>query len=677
MKNYRFTLTYGNNLILDHAPAGWDEKTITFARHEYYHSVLRSYSLNLRFVFEAIPFILAAYEAEGINAVISIEIESLDRTDFTYGNFYSGILDLSEMKIMPDWVEVPIIDSDTLSRFIARDDMEIEMNRTETLDGEAITTGEFLEEVIINGVKIEENMSVTAPDLILTNENFSSRTVAMIGTWVQGDDDFKEIQNGSINSNFVYVNNTNEYVQIRFQINMSMVGGWDIDSGTYTISIVVALTGVTGSPVYLISETIEGSGAGTETIDIVVNHNEIYAVAPSSTMTAEIYGTYQVMFDSGGNMSEDLAFTWDALFTKITGAYEDTITNVALPYPLFTRALELMTGDASTLDADIIDEGGDAQYTAIASGLMIRRFPFSRAPLKIVFRDLFRSFSNVFNLGFFFNGSNFELKKIEEYYKQIEIASLGEVKDLQIEVANDKYFNEITSGYEKDISHDNVNGQSSTNVRFAFINSKKVKRQLDITSPFSGDDYSIELARKKQYTISSNEDTRYDNNNYLIYCIDDPEDGLKTAQGFDTFDEISGVPAEDTRLNLDISPKRNMLRCGNRVSLGEYISENDTKYISSKTTRKLITKKTDIPAVEEHAVVAYSDLDDPLYHPVYYNFSAPVTMDIMQAIMADPHGYFRFTFKGLTYGGFIHEVSTEPFQRQGNFTLLKVPFEII
>jgi hypothetical protein len=677
-----------DGVILRHAPAGWDEKTITFSRHEFYHSVLRSYSLNLRFVFEAVPFILAAYSDEGINAIIDIKVEKLKRSDFTYEPFYDGILDLSEMKQLPEWIEVPIIDNDTLSRFVSRDDMDIEMNRTETLDGDAITTGEFLDEVLVNGVEIHEIMEGGGDGIVWDDDNILNRSEYFGVT----DDEiiYNEIGDSAqipiIEPEFLFeddkfrlINNKNKYtVSVVVEISCKVNGSWELTGDpdySFSIFLSLAIRKESLSPVSYLLFTHNSTGPKIVNIneDLIFAHT--FSLDPDESLY--VFNYYEA--STIGVIIEDVAITdYTVKVTQITPPHPDTETNLAIPLPLFERSLEILSGNTTPISATILNKVMGPGLTCVASGFMLRRFPFNTAPLKIKFRELFKSFSNVFNLGFFFNGSTFEIKKIEEYYKEEEIAFLGEVKALEISVATEKYFNEITTGYEKDISHESVNGLTSTNVRFSFINSKLIKSTLDISAPYSADDYSIELARKMQYTISGTEDTRYDNNNYLLFCRRSLSlMGEKTAQGYDTFEEISGVPAEDTRLNLDITPKRNMLRCSNRVSVGEYISENDTKYISSKTTRKLITKKKDLPAVEEHADVAYSDLDDPLYHPVFYNFQCPVTAEIIQAIIADPHGYFRFTFKGQTYGGFIHEVSTEPFQRQGNWTLLKVPFEVV
>jgi hypothetical protein len=63
--------------------------------------------------------------------------------------------------------------------------------------------------------------------------------------------------------------------------------------------------------------------------------------------------------------------------------------------------------------------------------------------------------------------------------------------------------------------------------------------------------------------------------------------------------------------------------------------------------------------------------DEPLFYPEIYNFTAPLTDTIVQQLRTDPHGYVSFENLGVTLSGFILEVSTEPFMRKGNWTLIK------
>ena len=204
-----------------------------------------------------------------------------------------------------------------------------------------------------------------------------------------------------------------------------------------------------------------------------------------------------------------------------------------------------------------------------------------------------------------------------------------------------------------------------------FVNDgKMISNTLDLQSPYRGDDYGIELSRKSDYASTAGEDTRYDNEVFIIQG-QRPSVSIYTAQGYDTFTDIEGVYSPSTRLNLDISPKRNLLRHGNQLSIPAFISNSDVQFMQSQFENNLSTTKSGDPAVAEREDISYSDLEEPLYYPELYNFTAKLTMEIILQLFSDPHGYVTFEYLGVKYSGFILEVSTEPFNKKGNWTLIK------
>jgi hypothetical protein len=85
----------------------------------------------------------------------------------------------------------------------------------------------------------------------------------------------------------------------------------------------------------------------------------------------------------------------------------------------------------------------------------------------------------------------------------------------------------------------------------------------------------------------------------------------------------------------------------------------------------LSTKKSGESTVSEVADISYSDLEEPLYYPEVYTFTAPLENDDILQLIDDPHGYVEFDYIGVTYSGYIVQVSTQPFNRNGNWTLVK------
>jgi len=316
---------------------------------------------------------------------------------------------------------------------------------------------------------------------------------------------------------------------------------------------------------------------------------------------------------------------------------------------------------------------GDFSLIAVASGLILRGFPFADQPLRTTFADFFKSLDAVANLGLWFDKGNdeFQIKAKEDFYRTDKIVTLGEVKELEISIGGDQYFNEILTGYQKEVDYESANGQQVPNVPASFANDgKRIQNTLDIRSVYRGDDYGIELARQKKYDETAGEDAPSDNDNFMIYGRR-LVSSIYTAQGYDTFTTITGVYSPGTRLNLDITPKRNMLRHANQLAIPLFITNGDTNFMQSQFNLALSTTKAAASAVAEKDDLAYSDLAEPLYYPEIYNFTAELTIDIILQLISDPHGYIEFDYLGATYSGYILEVSSEPFNRRGNWTLLK------
>ena len=107
------------------------------------------------------------------------------------------------------------------------------------------------------------------------------------------------------------------------------------------------------------------------------------------------------------------------------------------------------------------------------------------------------------------------------------------------------------------------------------------------------------------------------------------------------------------------------------LNVPEFITNNDTQYLTKQFGLELGTRK----AAEGSTVVETDNITyttEPLYYPEIYNFNAKVEFEHILQLGSDPHGYVEFTYLGTTYKGFILEVSTEPFNRSGNWTLIKL-----
>lgn len=674
MKNFQYILTHSSgNLTLEHNPVNWDEFNVMFARSEDYHSVLRSQILEVELPFDGKAYVDDIYDTYGIDAEIGCEIKYLDKATFTYTTLYTGIIDLTEWTSRRNTTSVKVIDSSVLAKFQARHETEVPLNRTEDLDDNTISVYDYLADMVVTPVDIWEQIYMSLESLTvyadgsetplsLSEDTIETVTIAEI-EWDDADRDYENGSGGD--ESLIY----SAGAEVTYDFTMPAI------VGVYVLTAkVVIYEGST--PITIAEETIEGAASTVHTGSFTDTINNIEYTIPDGNylgnMELIISGSTGII----GNWKVTDGFV--QIFKITTGVMQNT-TNMPLLHEAGARLLEIITGVSDPLNCSLIgrtdseprtyDSDGDYATLGIATGNMLRGYTFGHKPLITSFADYFKSIDALMNLGCWYNGSEFIIDSKDTFYRDEEIIDLGDVQDLEISVATEKYFNTINCGYRDELSYNEVSGNQNFNVPMSFGNPSKVDNDLDISSPYHGDDYGIELSRKTNYKDDFSVDTDYDDQIFFVWG---ERDGAfyTTVQG-DDLNEVEGVYSPETRLNLYITPKRNLRNHRNQLSIPLWKSEAKTFYLEKQFELDLLTKIGTEDIIEEKEDFTYSGLQEPLYYPELYNFTSKLTFAHILQLQSDPHGYVTFTYDGETYTGFILEVSSEPFNRKGNWTLIR------
>lgn len=689
MQNFKYILTHtSGNLTPVYSPLEWNKFNVIFKRSTRYHSVLRKQITDSEFPLDGKAYIDTIYNANGIDTEIGCVVQYLIKSSLTYATLFDGVIDLSEWTALRDTTSVKIIDSSVMALFAARDEIEIPINRANDLDGNAVAGYTYLNQFTIEGVDIEEAASYD--DSSNSNDEITVRTAGFTvyfgvndGTYdfntIGTDADLPDVSLGGA-SGPLYTNNTGSAIDIRFRIVTRLQGDIIVTAvGAWSWRF-RAFTGKNAGTT-AIDVSKSGSGNDTEAAIDLSYDSGVVTVSLANGETVEIYHQWQGTVTGPDQIAPSLQMTPTFMeIFEIIPAVANTNVNMPPLHELGAKLLEIMTGVSNPLNAPLLGRtdseprtyGGDGAYSlnAVASGFMLRGYRDNIPPLKTTFADYFKSIDALFNLGLWYDGTEFSIAAKEDFYEVSQIVVLGEVQGLEISIAADHYFNKIKCGY-KPVSYDESNGQQVPNVPMEFVNDgRRIQNTLDIESVYRGDDYGIELSRQKDFRTTNNEDTRYDNDNFFIIGQRTNGDYI-TVQG-DDFDTVTGVYSPDTRLNLDITPKRNLLNHINQLSIPLFITNGDTNFMRSQFDLDLSTKKGGgDPTIVEKDDLAFGDLDEPLYYPEIYNFTAQLEIAIILQLISDPHGYVDFDYLGVTYSGYILEVSSEPFNRRGNWTLIK------
>lgn len=694
MRNWKYTLTHGvTSLELSYAPAGWDEKSITFMRNETYHSVLRSISASLRFVLDGRAFIIDKYDTYGVNTVISIAIQRRDPSADTFSDYFTGVLDLSKLVITRDYAECPIIDNTILAKFKARDAIEVDIFDTTTLDDASFSNFDLGREMSVEGVTIRQLATYAGEGNVFANSpggpmNINDDGNPLANAWDASEIDPAETTIPSVGF-MIYTNSSSTTQEIWINISLTVDGDviMTSDPTNASYSFTVKLINDTTDVDTILSDSEVGITSDSA-FAVDLTHTEFYSVNVAAGKSLYLKANFTAT-DSvpRGNCSYYFDFTnVEIEMHRVTPGFATSAPYLCFPHEMLHRLLQKIIGGTVTLNAAILGRtdslpntyGSDGAFSlmGIGSGYMIRGFPIDKKPLKTSIKDFIKSIQALTPVGLWYkeSDSTWYLYSMDQFYKNTEIIALGEVSEFQRQVDETLYFNSVLVGYEKKVEYEEINGIESANVSVQFANNLSlINNEKDLRSKYRGDDYGIELARKKTYTLYPTYDTKYDSDIFMIMMKRLTGANVGTLQGYDNFSTISGILSQASRLNLDITPKRNLLRNASIVGIPLWKQTTAaTKFVGSQYNVPLSTQKaSEGSAIVETDDVSKTTLGEPLYHPEVYNFKAPVTAAQIATLMADPHGFVSFYYLGTQYKGYVLEVSTEPWQREGNWTLIK------
>lgn len=685
MKEYQYILTYNSiSTTLGFNPAGWNRLGLTWLRHEFYHSVLRSFTLSLRFVnisktgvgTGGYDIIQDAYDAEGIFAEVGVQIKKRNPTTNDYDLLYSGVLDFTPGKWTIDrdlfW-EISINDSSKLQKFISRDENEIDLLASKTLDDISITPAT---KTVIN---------LTPVDIIVKGEvdcviqgthsgvGWSQAYYPNLGVFVRNE----------IGSNFLIDNSGVIYENDKAYTVTALITYLD------SIDVSLVLTSLT-TPAYgtlniLYTLRRYNSGAVLQESKTIYTHNTTYEVLSSPEtidFTDIISDAVDWTFNPGDYLEVKCLVSWSTddnvnleytqssdvniKITERNPGVSETAAYGLLPMAAFNKAIEIITGTANNLESTLLDTGGLIELYSILSARLIRKYP--DAKLNVKFRELFKSFDAVGNIGLGFDNVNdhFYIESKASFYDSATMLfDLGEVSKFKIQPITEGYYAKILGGYDTSGSYEKVQGANEFNVKREYSTMAKVKEEKNIQSPYRFDSVGIEDLRTKLFFDKASEDTDSDNDVFIVSVYDDsgnykpilPTIGSPAYLGMDIFYSY---------YNTDLTPRQNAIRWGNIIKACHY---KNTGAIKAQRTEKQF--ELEINDVNENSDITLAELATALFIPEKLLFEGYLTPSQIAILLANPHGYIRCKYRSIIYEGFIDKIELTDYNKKANFELIR------
>ncbi|MCP4761827.1 MAG: hypothetical protein GY870_08595, partial [archaeon] len=392
----------------------------------------------------------------------------------------------------------------------------------------------------------------------------------------------------------------------------------------------------------------------------------------------EFIGTWSVT--NYQNQSIDLSFLNTINDLDIIEKYDSIATTQTLsffPHELFTRLIQLSTSETDTSklfysilfgrtdsEFELYPANGNGALDAVTSVWEIRNFPDK--PFNVSIRDLFKSFDSIYSIGLSYDRANerFYIESKSEFYNSSsQMFELTDVKNFVRKPYKTGYFSEIKNGINKKIEYEEIQGANEYNLNNEKTVSIPIKTTLDAQQVYNTDSIGIELPRRKQYTTNANEDTRYDENICIIRT-----DGTEAIQNGTS---VTGFIGVDEMYNVKLTPRENLIRWGGVIKSCLWKSSEDIKQILSQKNVNINYTNRQGNNVNELDDINQSELTDQrLFNPEIYEFESAITLEILNTLDSDPHGYVRVTFNEIVYEGFVLEMQTKDYDRKATWKLL-------
>jgi hypothetical protein len=727
MKQYEYTLLYGaTSEVLTINPDGWNELGISFVRNEVYHGVFGNFTAQtLRFARidgGGGEFIKAAFDTEDIKAKVYLTIKERNPQTNAYDDYFSGLLDLAP-KVYSydiDFVTVGVIDGAKLQSFLLNDEIDFDINGVVALNGNTVDAfvdspkNIFLPPIDIY-LKLQSIIETSIGGKWLTDPLYwlgTGQVPPQLG-WPAGmyvdltpKEFYFTVKILSINelgelfqlsetseSKTIYKNERSyettlifkDAIQLQiYDDNLQIYPGYfrdvrfDINFDVLNVDDEILFTA------NIFTKTIEHvNDAFTIPIRVyveLINFDITYKIPVGGYVN--YYCIYTAINPEAWNVDFSYIksdFECDFNFIELSSGAEESSVSAYMPHEAFTRLIQLMTGELDTTKLfyseiygrqydcefqNYLEMGKNAFY-AITNGLLVRGFP--NTPLNLSFRNLFKTFDAIHNIGLGYDKVNdrFYIEDKSVFYDdQYLMFDLGEVAELTITPFEDVYYNEISSGYDFDGKYDEFSGVYEFNVETQYAIDLPVKKKLDIKAPYNADSVGIELARRESYLLNASKDTKQDDKVFIIDILSS-QPYTAVAGG----DDLSGFDGIDQYYNIALTPRENLIRWGNILRIAQWKQDVVIKFISSKKSN-ITYRNQNGDIVNEFDDITGDELEPALFLPILYDFKSIINKEIIDILNENPNGYIKFQNNEVTYEGYLHELKGGQFNSLATYKLI-------
>ena len=645
----------GKKFQLKHAPKEWDDGAIKWKRSKDYFGMTREFSLPNEFVKDGADILRSIFYRGSIQSEASLEIYRHRGLETGYVKVYEGDFDFSTFKDLGDSVQIDMTDNGIEADIKGNESTEYEFKEFETDRTVLIPNVQESREArgTVFLISPESRVKYSVPNIIITNDSAIQSTVAEIKQPSQlNTDNVNDIFAPQNNCHFLEINQSGtfdvnlflDYQAFEYPFGYNMLIKM-VESGTNNI---VWTYQIPKNRTNLEIRQQPHLNAGRKYYIYIENtyyiQNNTYN--PFETFSIpNIFDSSTISFSySRGDTSYKVkGFSYKKLAELLIGKLTSKTANI-----------EITKG--SVLDRIVFVSGDFARYTENGTKL-------KDSSLITSFKDFFKSTRAVAGYGFGIDNDNVRIAPISYFFnKFLEIHNIGEIKEPEISPYTDYMAPTIKAGY-KDQNYDSKLGRQEFNSAQEYSTAlSRASGNIDLTAAYRADQMGMDAIRQDVEDDNIDDsDKKTDKDVFMVYVESAPmNDGVYRAETGNSFQNVSGISGTTHAINLELSPKRNLIR--NLDFIGAVLQGTNTiVFESGKKNTDLITTRQvtgNYPKneIREDSNILIEDIEGILFLPVVIKCTTALNYATLNDIKNKNNGYIRFKYKGFEYKGFILDI---------------------
>lgn len=607
------------------SPIGWEENLINFKRDSKYHGIIRSFTTPLEFISEGAKILRSQYYQDGTEAYVRLELLENNPKTWEYESLFIGEIDFSKAEDKINSFTVNVMEGGIAKLIKAYEGVQYEIPLD---DGVLIT---------IPGVGVSESSNSIFnvlpstiwnnfyPQISLVNNGLISGFITAQTTELKQALDYSNF--------FAKVNNS-----VKFRLSGSIKGFTTYDK------VIIGLIKSTNDTDALIIDALAIVNAGYFDANFDVNidgtTNDKYFVKLICSGLPSI--PYTQIHEGTLNIS----------YSAVTSG---STAKMISPKKLLESILQRMNNNTPVNVSSYLFDNTDAGRIYATSGNGIREISGSR--IKTSLNDFFKSYSSILGAGMGIDSNGVTFESLPYFFTGLKIADLGSVKDCVFTPATEYLYSSLKVGY-KDQKYDTVDGKDEFNSGQVWsLPITRTQKELDLTAVYRADVRGIEDI--KQNLIGVNKDTidsDKDNDVFIIKL----NSALTAPEPSSIYQSVTGVNSPERMYNLDLSPKKNLLRNSPLLASSLYfLDKAQIVFESSDKNADLSTIDLSGRVVKEYENININELSGEIFIPVIAEFTSIYDKSLQELIKSNPYGYISFTYLDNEYKGYILECSTD------------------